>query len=244
MKTLILIITLIFLKTNTISSQTCDVYSYDINTKKDLSNEYYLKKQDISYSCDLRFYNSTGKYDIVFINEFSDDQIGEIVFSYGYYITQKDTIILIDQTLNYKMILIKNGKHIIFSKGFKWFLDKHFIASKKEETSSNNWYNFVNIEQKKKESPKNNDKNILLKSGIYQKGSITISIKNQHYNLYFYKNLISSGTIQKNGNNIVLMDTAFKEKFNLELKNNSMKSILLPGDFKGLILDIITPKFQ
>lgn len=212
---------------------------YHIIKKDDQSKNKYLDKTEEVWTCRLQLVESFMGYDLNFVIAPSySDYFMEEVFSYGSYIEKGNQIILTDQVYNYKMYLTKKGNTVQFTKGLTWFNNKVFELDLDRNLELGRWHNRdIDIEGVRKRNQKDYPDYRTVYPGIYQQDNYSLELlSDKQYNLYFCKIVILHGKWSVKDGEVLLHHSKEFPPFSLRVTDKGLKSQLLPGDYKGIVL--------
>ena len=229
------LLVLLFFSTLTLAhGQLSGTYVADFRNKV----EYYLK-----------FLND-GQYLFEMIEHVTNDILGARTMSIGNYSVEDKEVRLKDKVHNFQLSLVIVNDSLMMKNSFCFLKGKTFGFKSSYIYEMNlNWlkdYDSVWLEKNRIEYKKHNKRIFPLDSGDYLlkeflfgslRYCLTINQDNT-YRLYFKTMIISEGTWNREGVELVLYDTCLKHQFYLMIRKRSLISKLLPGDYEPSILEI------
>lgn len=224
---LLLIFTMIILAYSSINAQITGTYS--------------IRKLNSNISGDIFFFKN-GHYLLDLQESLSDDVIEGMIFSDGSFSQKNNEITLTDKVHGYKIVLLKNNNELQVINGFNWLMKKSFVFFNKSVYNEEKHIPKINVSsfiRKRYEYKKSHKTGIPLYPGIYDdirsRTSLNIQSNNQ-YSMMYKSIILSQGSWRRNGNELVLLDSALKQPFYVLIGNNVLISCLLPGDYVGISL--------
>jgi hypothetical protein len=207
-----------------------------------LSGIYSLKALDSTTDCSLYLFED-GLFYMNIEETITSDIIESFVLSIGRFKVRNDTIFLIDEVHGFEMeMVILNHKEIMAIKSFYFLQNEIFyLYSQNEEPVSSMIIPNINIIILQTERK---DYNLLHKDlfcfkfgNFVSNNGYNLQINpDKTYSLYFKEILISCGNWKRTHNELVFYDEILRQEFYVVIGDNLLISMLLPGDYKGIIL--------
>lgn len=197
-------------------------------------NCYSMDMDQKLYGCYVDFINDNDYY-VEVTNQATDDIVYVVVLSYGKYKMHDNQLILLDELLDYQLILTYSNDTLYVQKGFEFMKDEYFVYSEKsseKEIPVSNTLNKDSIQEERENY--NKDKQFDLQFGTYKSMRFVFYFSLNEDNTYSYsfRNCpLSNGTWERNGNVLSLYDPSLDCTYYLLVANdNKLISKLLPGD--------------
>jgi hypothetical protein len=227
------------------------LYSIMLIANGQLSGDYVadLYKKVQYY---ISFFND-GQYYMDMMEDVTTDILDKRTISIGHYSIEGKEVCLKDKVHNFQMKLIIVNDSLKMEKSFCFMNNKTFgFKSSYVDTIALNWLkdcDSVSINRDRAEYKIQNQKKYPLVIGDYSSEKrfrvfyyqLTIN-RDSTYILSFKDVLISEGTWNREGVELVLYDACLKHRFYLLIRRRSLISKLLPGDYKSSILEIYPSK--
>lgn len=229
-KNIFFFILILFVQENLFSQKKGVVYSLDID----------------KWFCNVSLYNS-GEYDVYLSQNMTNDIVYSLHLSHGSFFWEANLLTLHDKVNQFHATFLYKNKKIVPQQNFKFLLGKVLsvdISSYLDEKSLEPIpFSYINAKKERLKYQNDHKEKYLLFSGSYYSADgFLLNLKKEHVFLLSYKLnsntlLLSSGTWQRKGNELVLFDTSLKSYFYLLInKNKSLVSKYILGDYYGVLL--------
>lgn len=184
--------------------------------------------------CDIYFYQS-GVYEVILREYVTDDILSSILLSYGNYKIRSGDIELTDMYNGHKMLFTQNNVRNITAKIFyPGMLNKKFEKSTFEIYEKPLFTRMKTMplnQERLKHTLKKKEENSLSYGTFKSEWELSLDLQsNSKYILEYKKFILSMGTWNREGNELLLKDSVLNHSFYILIGKNELVSRFLPEE--------------